>query len=327
MRKIISLVLLTCLTIGLAQAQYRRPGMSSANDNYHFFYFSGGVGYNTMLTNDKMLTSKGGVGGLIGLGYEFRINGFWMSVGPQLSMSNHQLTIEQTTWEPKKTDPRYKDEKFYDGQGYPLYEGKEISPRYDIRQQDEVKWTYLDIPVMIGYFSHGFYLGAGVKFSYALSSNVASKGDYIFSAQYVLYGPNSPYIEVGHGYGKYDFNNPSEKIKTVPGASMLGEIGYDVLSTVNQHGTINHLLKIGFYLEYGLISMIKEPAYDNRFAFDTKDAQGSYDLRYPTIHPYFQGAMESRRAAPFFTGLKVTYMIGSSRNARNGFHRGCQCYN
>lgn len=319
MRRIISLVLLACLTIGIAQAQYRRPGMGSANDNYHFVYISGGAGYNTMLSNDKMLTTKGAVGGLIGLGYEFRLNGFWMSVGPQLSFSNSQLLVEESIWEPKK-DSRFSNNTFYDSQG------KEIYPRYAIRQQDEIRWTYLDVPVMIGYFSHGFYLGAGVKFSYALSSNVKSKGDYTFDAQYVLYGVNSPFLPI-HGFGDQKFNNQNEKIKTIPGASLLGEIGYDVLSTVNQRGAINHILKIGFYLEYGLSSMIKEPAYDNRFDFEVKDNRGNYDLRYPTIHPYFQGTMDNRRVVPLLTGVKLTYMVGSSKNARNGFHRGCQCYN
>lgn len=319
MRKIISLVLFVCLTIGIAQAQYR-PRLGSSGDNYHFVYISGGAGYNTMLTNDKLLTSKGGVGGMIGLGYEFRLNGFWMSVGPQLSFTNSNLTIEKNTWLPKE-DSRYSNQTFYDDQGKVIY------PRYDIEQTDEVRWTFLDIPVMVGYYSHGFYLGAGVKFSYALTSNVKSQGKYTFSGRYELYGDNSPYFEVGHGYGIYPFRHPSEKIKTTPSASLLGEIGYDVLSTVTQRGAMSHILKIGFYLEYGLSTIIQEPSYDHRFDFEVKDNHGKYDLRYPTIHPYFQGVMDNRRVVPLFTGVKITYMIGSSRGARNGFHRGCQCYN
>lgn len=321
MKKILSLVLVIALTAPAAMAQLHRAKSASHDDNYHFGYVSGGVGYNTLIINDSRVSSTGSVGGMIGIGYEFRLNGFWLSVGPQLSFSNSTLTIEPTIWKPGE-DSRFAGQTFYDDQGKVIY------PQYQIEQNDAIRWSFIDVPILLGYYNHGFYVGAGGKFSYAINSNTKSTGNYSFFAKYELYGENSPGPEIGHGYlPQREYSTKEEKINTLPYIALIGEVGYDVLSEVEQRGRINHVLKVGFYFEYGLSTMIKESATDKRFEYTLQDEKGNYDLRYPTIHPYFQGTMQGKRVVPFYTGLKVTYLIGGSRTARSGYHKGCQCYN
>lgn len=321
-RRVLALLTMVLLLASPAVlAQTRRMLGGSRDDNFHFLYVGGGAGYNTLFVSNGNTTSTGHTGGHVSVGYEFRLNGFWASVGPQLSFSNTTIALDPVIWKPKE-DRRYAQYTFYDDQD------KVISPRYDIEQEDVIRWTFLDIPVMVGYYTHGFYVGAGGKFSYAISSDVVSTGNYTFSGTYDLYGNNSPGPEVGHGYIiAHPYESKGEAIRTLPSFSLVGEVGYDVLSSTRQRGSICHILKIGFYFEYGLTNMVQHPEQESRYEFKTLDNRGNYDLRYPTIHPYFRGSADQARVIPLYTGLKLTYLIGGSKTAKSGYHRGCQCYN
>ena len=89
---------LSCF-VSVSAASYRRV----ANDNYHFVYLSGSAGY-SMLQNDILeLTPAGKAGGLVGLGYEFRHTGFWMSVGAQVSFHRSTLSVSDMTFYPHQS--------------------------------------------------------------------------------------------------------------------------------------------------------------------------------------------------------------------------------
>ena len=93
----------------------------------------------------------------------------------------------------------------------------------------------------------------------------------------------------------------------------------DLLSSVGTRSQLCHVLKLGFYFEYGL----------NNFAASWDEAQPNIvpeqqNATRATVYPYINTL--SGRIVPFYAGAKLTYMIGGSRTARAGFHHGCMCY-
>ena len=306
-------VWLLSVFLSVSAASYRR----AANDNYHFVYLSGSAGY-SMLQNDiPELTPAGKTGGLIGLGYEFRHNGVWMSVGAQASFHRSSLTVADMTFYPHQS-PTYATATFYDTQG------KEIYPRYNISQIDHLKYMFLDVPIMVGYYVQGFYVGAGMKISYPVSSDIQTSGEYTFSANYVLY-PDI-WIEMGHGYGQYEYPATSQSVPLKLSASLIGEVGYDLLSSMPTRSATCTLLKLGFYFEYGVSRLMNPVEYKQNYTLNTL-GDGGYDLTKLHINPYLTTAVTNQNwIVPFYTGVKLTVMIGGSRGARAGYHTGCQCY-
>lgn len=305
--KSISILFLLLIIAFPAYSQYaRRYGSyNSRGDNYHFGYISGGVGYTSLQSQVPDLVPKGYVGGLVGLGYEFRNRGLWLSVGAQFSLHNSKAEMDGFRF----------DQSGYDTQG------KEVTLHYSIDEKDQQNWAFIDIPILIGYYFHGFHIGAGPKIGYAVSSKVKSEGTYTLSATNELYG-----IEFSdmpqHGYTTYDFKNTSNA-NLYPLVSIVGEVGYDVLSSVETRSLICNILKVSFYFEYGLNNLVKPVSTNRRVEINPNDAT---DIK---VNPYLAAGMtQSHRVVPFFTGLKITYLIGGSRSARaGGYHKGCHCYN
>ena len=291
-----------------ANARYfRRAGNVSGlgGDNYHFGYICGGLGYTSLQEAVPDFTPSGNLGGLVGFGYEFRNNSLWVSAGLQLEFHRSHATLDT-----------YK----YNHSGYDT-QGKEVMLHYTIEEQDQQKWQFIEIPIMVGWYFKGFYVGAGPKIGYSLNSSIVATGTYELSATNELYNiefKNMP----DHGYTTYEFEG--EHVASLkPMISLIGEIGYDVLSAVPTRSQLCHVLKVGFYFEYGLNSMVEPVSTNTRIAIDPKNATSVQ------INPYLASGMtEKYRVVPFYTGVKVTYLVGGSRTARaSGYHRGCNCYN
>ena len=106
------------------------------------------------------------------------------------------------------------------------------------------------------------------------------------------------------------------------GCSLIGEIGYDLLSSVPTRSRVCNVLKLSFYFEYGLNNILRATDTPQRRVEPNRD-----NATQATINPYINTFANPTRTVPFFTGVKLTYMIGGSRTARVGFHHGCMCYN
>ena len=308
MRRIhLTIIIISLLAVLPADAQYyRRNGAyGSHGDNYHFGYISGGAGYTSLQCDVPDLTPKGGVGGLVGFGYEFRNNGLWLSVGVQAGFHRSRAILESFR----------EDINGYDTQG------KEAVLHYDVKEKDTHRWIFVEIPLEVGYYFHGFHIGAGPKIGYPLSSRVNATGTYELSATNELYGIEFHDMP-DHGYTTYDFNSNS-KASLRPLFSIVGEVGYDVLSSVPTRSRICHILNISFYFEYGLNSLVSPVSSNKRLDIDPNNATSV------KVNPYFAAGMTDKyRVVPYFTGVKVTYLIGGSKTARaGGYHKGCQCYN
>ena len=284
------------------QVWRRNRSVGLNGDNYHFGYVSGSMGYSMLQMSTSSAVSKGALGGSLGVGYEFRNSGFWTSVGVQISMHRSTLIVDQYT----------RDFDGFDTQG------KAAVFHYRVDQTDEHTWNFFDVPIMVGYYIQGFYIGAGPKLSYAIRPTTISRGTYNFSATNTDY--DIPFEDMpNHMYTDYAFRSKAANRLNV-GVSIIGEIGYDLLSSVGTRSQLCHVLKLGFYFEYGL----------NNFAASWDEAQPNIvpekqNATRATVYPYINTL--SGRIVPFYAGAKLTYMIGGSRTARAGYHKGCMCYN
>ena len=123
------------------------------------------------------------------------------------------------------------------------------------------------------------------------------------------------------GLKEYSFSNGQANRLNV-GVGLIGEIGYDLLSSMPSHSRTCHVLKLAFYFEYGLNNIAK--GNESTIRSVIPNPQNATEA---TINPYLNTINSPNRTVPFFAGAKITYMIGGSRTARAGFHHGCMCYN
>lgn len=291
------------------EAQPRRGGLADG-DHYHFGYVSGHAGYSILDTHATGVMPGGKVGGGVGVGYEYRNSGLWANIGVQFSMHRSRLQLDAYSTTSEEDQSPYKG---LDTQG------KATTFHYEVTQTDQIEWNFIDVPILFGYYTHGFYIGAGVKLSYALSAATRSTGVYNLSATNDDYG--IPFVNMpDRGYTDYEFENKATNRLNI-GAGLIGEIGYDLLSAMPTNSRLCHVLKLGFYFEYGLNNLAKGNDFGIRSVVPNK-----MNACEATISPYLNTVNSPARTVPFFAGAKLTYMIGGSRTARSGFHHGCMCY-
>lgn len=305
------LLTLAVLLVTLPSWGYRRRGGLADGDHYHFGYVSGHVGYSILDTRATGVMPYGKVGGGVGIGYEYRNSGLWANIGLQFSMHRSRLQLDPYS---TATEPDQTPYKGFDTQGKPT------TFHYRVMQSDEIEWNFFDIPVLFGYYTHGFHVGAGLKLSYALSPVTRASGVYNLSAtndDYDVTFQDMP----DRGYTDYPFESKQENKLNI-GASLIGEIGYDLLSSAPFNGRICHVLKLSFYFEYGLNNLAKGNDFTLKSVVPDRN-----NARQAAVNPYLNTINSPARTVPFFAGAKITYMIGGSRTARSGFHHGCMCYN
>ena len=210
----IMLVLVLLLTTVPSWGQYRRRGGLAEGDHYHFGYVSGHMGYSMLVSHAMGVMPAGGFGGGVGLGYEYRNSGLWANIGLQLSFHRSSLRIDEYNTINEADQSPYRG---FDTQG------RAATFHYRVNQTDKVEWNFLDVPVLFGYYTHGFHFGAGVKISYAISSCTRATGTYNLSATNDTY--NVIFADKPEeGYTDYLFDNKDANRLNI-GASIIGEIG------------------------------------------------------------------------------------------------------
>ncbi len=280
-------------------------------DNYHFFYLSGGVGYSAIATHNADVNVLGNVGGLVGAGYEFRRSKFWMSMGAQMSMQSSSVSLN---FSPKPL------------QGEDIY-GVVTKLNYNFSQKDQISFRQLEVPLLLGYYYNGFYVGGGLKVGFrSVGSTVHTNGTFSLSGDYSEKYQQGlvNYEELGYGTGSFaaDYS-----VNMAINGAVIGELGYDVLSNVRTRSQTCQLLKVGFYFEYSVNSVVPKGQTAEHVTFKT-DLTGSVSAVEPQVRPYYYSNDGiNQRVAPFLIGVKFTYMLGGSRTGITGtWHRGCQCY-
>lgn len=296
--------------------QYRRRrGGLADGDHYHFAYVSGHVGYSILDTHSKGVMPSGAAAGGFGIGYEYRNSGLWANVGIQMSFHRSSLKLDPYTTEHKGK---------YEFSEYVLLNGTFL---YDVQQTEKLEWNFLDVPILIGYYTHGFHIGAGVKLSYALKAKDQTNGSYNLRFLPADYQVKEPYHDMpDRGLKEYTFDNNQDNRINV-GASLIGEIGYDLLSSMPTNSRLCNVLKLSFYFEYGLNNYNKG-GDKQRYELPQFNEDHEANANELVFNPFLNTEASPARTVPFFAGVKITYLVGGSRTARaGGFHRGCMCYN
>lgn len=302
MRKSVFLIvfLLMC-SISMMAQRYS----SNHDDNYHFGYISAAAGYSSLSQNISNVTTKGGFAPLVGAGYEFRMHGGWCSVGVQFAQHSSTTTPGEYTYIPRDADGNYIG-------GIDDQQKRILYYQYTIRQVDKQVWHSVDIPIMAGYYNSGFYVGAGLKVGFSVASSITTSGEYSLAAQYERY--HGMFKDMPQHYlGTYPVEEQKYDCTLRPQFAIIGDIGYDLLSSMQTSSKVCHMLKIGFYFEAGVRSVRPNDSY--------------YPIQEQGITPYYLSTQtQGKFVAPYFVGLKLTYLIGGSRSSTGTWHKGCQCY-
>lgn len=262
------------------------------------------AGYDGMITKIPLIKPHGNVGGSIGFGYEYRNSGLWLNGGLQMSLHHSSMDVGEETF-------HYAG---YDTQG------RRTTFHYRVTQRDQIEWKSFDIPLMAGYYIYGAHAGLGVKLSYAIRPQTHTVGTYNLSATNEAY--DIPFADQPeYGYTDYASEGTDPNRLNI-GVSVIGEIGYDVLSQMMQSKEMCHILKISFYFEFGLNNILRSGTATNRL--ELLDADNATRAQ---IHAYANSLKNPGWTAPFFTGLKISYLIGGSLGERSkGIQKGCGCY-
>jgi len=299
--------------ISLLVALHLSAAPSNQGD-FHFGYVSASAGYSSLYHDAANITTKGNWAALFGAGYEFRMHNGWVSAGLQFMREQSTTTPEVYTWKSPYGG--------YDGEGDPV-----DYYTYTIRQTDRLVYHTIDIPILAGYYNNGFYVGAGVKVGLSVATSFTTNGTYDLGAKYT----DGIGIISGVGpYTSYTMEETKYNCSLLPQISLLGEIGYDVLSTMMSESAICHMLKIGIYAECGVNNIRPESAMDpiqlNGMNFE-EAAKAKADATQGKITPYdLNTETVGKRMMPFYVGVKLTYLIGTSWSTNTTVHRGCQCY-
>lgn len=311
-------VALVPLLVSARTRAYSRSNTQA--DNYHFGYISAAAGYTSISQNISNVHTTGDLGYLVGVGYEFRRTSFWLSVGAQYQQEKSKTQVNTFDFYPHHTDGTRMQGVDDQGRNVDYY-------RYTINQTDQQDWRTIDVPILLGYYYNGFYVGAGAKVGFSIGSKTFTSGNYELSAKY------TDYIEEFHNVNYYR-NYPLEKramdFPMRPQFSVLGEIGYDLLSPMNTNSAICHVLKLGFYFEYGLRSIRPKNAMDIIYIGGKTIEQAALtgeNVCNATINPFYLSETTADKwVVPYFVGVKLTYMIGGNRYATGTWHKGCMCY-
>ena len=273
-------------------ATSRHSNWTTNNQLNHFVTIGASAGYSTLFENYEDLNTKGAVGGTFDLGYELRVNKFLFLTGieAQYVAANDMFDLEQV------------NQKITDTQG------KYATMHYRFETiQEAHKLLYVSIPLMFGAYHRGFYCGLGVKVGLPVSSVTDMTVTYETSGTYGEYIED--FVDINNRYGQYSYTKKYKHEELPIRASVLAEIGYDVLSSVRRKDdTQRNGLRIGVTCDYGLNSIVNtyEPA--NSIMINKNNAN---DV---TVLPYYQThAITGRRVNNLYVGLKLTWIFDFSK--------------
>ncbi len=268
------------------------------NSTAHHIGIVGSIGYSTFLDDYPEITCIGNVGGTFGIEYEMRVDGFWFSLGPEI-----QYIQGTSQFNTSGTDVRVMD----------TY-GVSTMYHYEFNKGlDHQRLIFANIPITLGFYYRGLYLGAGVKVGYAVY------GDEKTTLQYTTTGTYQEYIDefkqmTNHSYRTYT-SSITQKLSHLPKFSILGEVGYDVLSWYrNRDRTITSGLKISAFVEYGLNNIVGGTNDVSVYSLNSQDASKI------ELNPfYLSRAGNSHHIHPLFAGIKISFLLCIKTKS-------CNCY-
>ena len=255
----------------------------------HYFAVSAGGGYFSLLENIPEVSTKGGGAGMLGIGYEFRYNGFWLQTGVDLQYGTSSMEME----------PFDVHREMYDTQG------KRVSFHYSVGKHSETqRGLRVGVPLMLGFYTNGIYGGVGAKFSYAPRTISTPSLTYVTTGTYERYLADFENMP-NHFYTEYTTPGHTE-VKMHPQGYVIAELGYDILNKERMTMyTLCSVLKVSLYAEYGINSCMSG-AENNELTYGFNEL----DPSQLTVSSYYANTnLKESRIVPFYVGVKVCFML------------------
>ncbi len=249
-----------------------------------------GGGYPFVFDDFVETQSLGKFSGDLGLSYGFRLNNFWFECGAeyQLHESVAEYAVSGT------------DVLMYDTQG------KEMLFHYKFdRAIDQQNFNMISVPVILGYYNSGFYIGGGPKVGFGIGLVEKSDLYYTTSATY------NQYIEDFIGMPDHYYATYQESCKETLNFNFrlgaLVEIGYDFLELMNSKRKNYSSLRFSVFAEYMFLNLKSDNASSLLYNIDETNPTKIQLLPF-----YYVKASGDSKATPFHSvivGAKLSWMI------------------
>ena len=256
------------------------------NQDLHFVSMWGGLGYSGMLNsynadglvlpnNTSAFTTKfmGGIGGMLGVGYEFHHQNFMMKLGPEFRLlsSQDRLSFDEPF---QIAHPYYKDEmtQYYSfdkarenqvvGQiMLPLLFGMNIQDRYYFLAGVKVGYTVMDL------WRHRGYMTTTIKDNMAYADVWENlSGHYIVSDQSLS---SHPLYQEDLLKGKNKMAQGLDAAVSIEGGFYLNEFMSPDWQARNADSDHPWLIRLGAFLDYGMpILRVAQQDDGNLVSFD-----------------------------------------------------------
>jgi hypothetical protein len=293
--KLLFLVGLMLVSVNMAAATrayggaFARNNTSSVN---HFLTVGLSAGYSTLIDSYDDLSTQGGMGGFLGIGYEMRINHFYWSLGAEM-----QLLNATADW-----NLGVQDQHCLDTQEKPMIMHYEFDPITEYQ-----RLMYMQIPIMLGFYQRGFYFGAGVKIGIPIVASATQLSSYKTSGTYNEYVDDFSGIP-NHGYDSYKLDQAEDLTSHIK-VSLAAEIGYDVLASVRRTKEgMRHGLRIAAVCEYGLTNVLGAQKDSKMFEVNPKDAT------QVSVKPFYETqSLTGNFVNSLYAGIKFTWICDFSR--------------
>lgn len=270
-------------------------------DNYIGLWAGGGV---ALLGDDlEQTTAKAGVGGRVGLGWQYQKRMFTIEIGVEGTYQKHNIAVGQQTYSFPATDSQ----------------GKQFTYNAIISERtDNSRTLDLQVPVLLGIEVKHFYLLAGGKFNAnllgttATSALLSTSGDYNRYYETLKNMPNHGFFEnqAAASKGNISFNFD---------ARLHFELGA-VLRQKHNYDNRSNKYRIGLFAEIGLLNLNRGNFNQTATAI-TKTNPASVEINH--IYTSTESNHAKLRGSTIGLRLSVLLPVGKQQSAYNSK---CNCY-
>ncbi len=273
--------------------------MAQLRSDSHYFTLSVTGGYSSFLHAIPKSSPCGFVGGGFGLGYEYRKKSFYMSIGLDAmslnsvtKVNNYESSVEAFDTENELVTYNYRFNEWKDNQ-------------YS---------AYVNMPLIFGYNSKTLYVGAGIKFGMPIWGSTKTYAQYSTAGVYEQYIGEFENIP-NHFYSDYESTAAPEDLVLGPNFAAIFEIGGNVWTRKpKKRGDGQIVIKLGAYVEYGCMNILKKTPYRDDFVIDPAN------VSQITMTPLFNStASLNQSLTPLYVGIKATFLFEVKKQKR------CSC--
>jgi hypothetical protein len=257
-----------------------------------------GGGYPFVFDDFAETTNLGRYSASLGVSYMFKMyNGFWFDAGLE-----YQEQVAMSTYNMSGTDVLV-----YDTQGKEMMFHYKFNSTYDYQY-----FNVINLPIVVGYFYKGFYIGAGPKIGMCVNILETSEVNYTTSSSY------NQYIEDFEGmpnhYNATYTTKCKERLLPSLKLSAVFEMGYDFLVKLNSNNY--HTLKFSLF---GEVSMFDLKSNSNNLLLYRIDQENASYLQLAPF--YYTKSTNGNRVVSLYSaivGLKLSWIINfPPKNCKN----------